>query len=108
MNIVLLIAMWIQQCVGKVYIVCVPLEYPSYGVVMMCAKRINQWTNPIWVMYKGPILWGQEACYKEPDAWTEDQFYWTVYVHVPMHSLKWGLYVKYEGPVIWELNMQKE
>ena len=47
MNIVLLIAMWIQQCVGKVYIVCVPLEYPSYGVVMMCAKRINQWTNPM-------------------------------------------------------------
>ena len=47
MNIVLLFAMWIQQCVGKVYIVCVPLEYQSYGVVMMRVKRINQWTNPM-------------------------------------------------------------
>ena len=34
----------------------------------------------LWVMYKGPILWGQEACYKEPDACTEDQLYWTVHV----------------------------
>ena len=47
MNIVLFFAMWIQQCVGKVYIVCVPLEYQSYEVVMMRVKRINQWTNPM-------------------------------------------------------------
>ena len=43
MNIVLFFAMWIQQCVGQVCIVCVPLEYQSYGV-MMC---VNQWTNPM-------------------------------------------------------------
>ena len=31
-------------------------------------------------MYKGPILWGHDACYKEPDACTEDQSYGTVHV----------------------------
>ena len=66
MNIVFFFAMWIQQCVGKVYIVCVPLEYESYGV-MMRVKQINQWTNPMdHVQRTNPM--GQEACYKEPDA----------------------------------------
>ena len=66
MNIVLFFAMWIQQCVGKVYIVSVPLEYQLYGV-MMRVKRINQWTNPMGhVQRTNPM--GQEACYKEPDA----------------------------------------
>ena len=38
-------------------------------------------------MYNGPILWvngnvqrGHDACYKEPDACTEDQSYGTVHV----------------------------
>ena len=87
MNIVLFCAMWIQQCVGQVY-VCIPLEYQSYGV-MMCVKRINQWTNPMGhVQRTNPM--GQEACYKEPDACTEDQSYETVHVATCtyMHGLK--------------------
>ena len=28
----------------------------------------------------GPILWGNDACYKEPDACTEDQSYGTMHV----------------------------
>ena len=35
MNIVLFFAMWIEQCVGQVYIVCVPLENQSYIVCTM-------------------------------------------------------------------------
>ena len=38
----------------------------------------------LWVMYKGPILWGHDACYKEP----EDQSYRTVHVATCMHGLK--------------------
>ena len=48
-----------------------------------------QRTNPMGIccMYKGPILWGHDACYKEPDACTEDQSYGTVHI-APMHGLK--------------------
>ena len=64
----------------------------------MCAHQINLRTNPmghvqrtnpmgICCMYKGPILWGHDACYKEPDACTEDQSYGTVHI-APMHGLK--------------------
>ena len=91
-NIVIYFPKWIQR-VGQVYIVFVPLEDQSYGV-MMCVQRINLWTNPtghvqrtnpmgICYMHKGPI---HDACYNEPDACTEDQSYRTV--HVPMHGFK--------------------
>ena len=40
MNIVLYFARWILKCVGQVYIVCVPLEDQSYGV-MMGVQQIN-------------------------------------------------------------------
>ena len=70
MNIVLFFAMWIQQYVGQVYIVCIPLEDQSYGVMIcVCNRSIY-----------GPILWGHDACYNEPDACTEDQSYGTVHV----------------------------
>ena len=46
MNIVLLFCHVNQQCAGKVYIVCVPLEDQSYGI-MMRVKQINLWTNPM-------------------------------------------------------------
>ena len=42
MNTVLFFAMWIQQCVGQVYIVCVTLEYQSYGVMMGMDQSIDQ------------------------------------------------------------------
>ena len=71
MNIVLFFAMWIQQCVGQVCIVCVPLEDQSYGVMILhtCKCMCVQWKN----------LWT-----KEPDACTctEDQSYGNVHVHV--------------------------
>ena len=46
----------------------------SYG---SCAK-----TNPMGIccMYNAPILWGHDACNKEPDACTEDQSYGTAHV----------------------------
>ena len=59
--------MWIQKCVGQVYIVCVPLEDPS--MICVCNGLIYE-----------PILWGHNACYKEPDACTEDQSYGIVHV----------------------------
>ena len=29
-----------------------------------------------WVMYKGPILWGYDACYKEPDCMYRGPILW--------------------------------
>ena len=31
-------------------------------------------------MYKGPILWGHDACYQDCDACNEDQSYETVHI----------------------------
>ena len=39
----------------------------------------------------GPILWGQEACYKEPDACTEDQSYMYGTVHVQVVACTYAL-----------------
>ena len=90
------------------YIASVPLENQSdvcngllYGPIL-------------WVMCKGPIRWEYAVC-------TKDQSYGdtmqnlmhvqmtnpTGQLHVPMHNLNRRFYVKYEGLVIWELNMHK-
>ena len=62
---VILCLIYNSVCIG-----CVPLEYQSYGI-MMCVKRINEWTNPMGhVQRTNPM--GQEACYKKPDACIED------------------------------------
>ena len=80
--------LWVM-CKGPIqweYAVCTKDQ--SYGDTMhvtknlMRVQRTNpmghvQRTNPMGIccMYKGPILWGHDACYKEPDACTEDQSY---------------------------------
>ena len=93
MNIVLFFALWIQ-CVGQMYIVCVPLENQSHGV-MMCVQWINVWTNPmglvqrtnpmgICCMYRRPILWDSACSY---------MYLCTVLSEGSMPSIKDQLYV---------------
>ena len=49
------------------------------------------------------------ACYEECDACTDDQSYVTVHVSTCTYAQSQvRLYVRCEGPVIWELNMYKE
>ena len=79
MNKVLFFAMWIE-CVGQVYIVCVPLEDQSYGV-MMYVQRINLWTNPMGTLCVSSYMHGksntQRVAIKRntctEDAWNNTQ-----------------------------------
>ena len=80
-------------------------DTPTMHVQWINLTMHVQWTNPgICCMYKGPILWGHDACYKEPDACKEDQSYGTVHIATCIYVRT----VSSEGPVIWELNMHKE
>ena len=64
----------------------------------------------LWVMYKGPILWEHDACYKEPDACTEDQSYGTVHAATCTYARSQvrALCQVRKTSYIWELNMHKE
>ena len=79
MNIVLFFAMWILKYVGQVYIVCVPLEDQSYGV-MMGVQQINLDQSYGSCTKDQSYEDRRHACYNEPDVCTKDQSYGTVHV----------------------------